>query len=225
MTSYLECTSTEKWIESSYDSEGPLYWITMSILVHSAEKWSINRLSHLRRLIVLAHARNCSPTSPLKNFSDKTVKDYSVYKPYLNFFGLIDGIYNNFFKVCTILNWLDRKKLCSCCLYFQNISGNDEQWPSNVADYIRHNDETLLKASERLLSTYTEELLPCTTFPEFCDVAGKEKYITYYVYVSRSLILISCIHSDFVLITVSFTGLLEIITNPETYIGDLLKGV
>lgn len=99
LTSYLECSSTEKWIESSYEAEGPLYWITMSILVHSAERWSINRLSHLRRLIVLAHARHCSPTSLAKSFSDKTVKDYSVYKPYLNFFGLINDIYNYFFKV------------------------------------------------------------------------------------------------------------------------------
>lgn len=99
LTSYLECTSTEKWIESAYEAEGPLYWITMSILVHSAERWSINRLSHIRRLIILAHARHCSPTSPVKGFSDKTVKDYSVYKPYLNLFGLINGIYNYFFKV------------------------------------------------------------------------------------------------------------------------------
>lgn len=52
------------------------------------------------------------------------------------------------------------------------MSGNDEQWPSNLADYIRHSDEILLKASERLLSFYTEEYLPCSSFPEFCDVAG-----------------------------------------------------
>lgn len=98
LQSYLDTSSTEKWIESAYDSEGPLYWMTMSVLVHSVDKWSSNRVSHIRRLIVLAHARHCS-TTPQKTLSDKTVKDYAVYKPYLVFFGLIDGMYNNFFKV------------------------------------------------------------------------------------------------------------------------------
>lgn len=54
----------------------------------------------------------------------------------------------------------------------QNVTGSDEQWSSNLADYIRHNDEALLKASEKLLSVYTDELLPCTSFSEFCDVTG-----------------------------------------------------
>lgn len=99
---YLENTSPEKWIESSYDAEGPLYWLTMSILVHNPARWQSNRLGHLRRLIVLAHARHCHPSGPVKTFTDKTEKVYSVYKPYLIFFGLIDGVYNNFFKVSFI---------------------------------------------------------------------------------------------------------------------------
>jgi E3 ubiquitin-protein ligase UBR4 len=52
-----------------------------------------------------------------------------------------------------------------------NVS-SDDQWPSTLADYIRHNDEALMKASERLLATYREELLPCASFEEFCDVTG-----------------------------------------------------
>lgn len=55
------------------------------------------------------------------------------------------------------------------------MSGSEEQWSTNLADYIRHNDEALLKASEKLLSAYTEELLPCASFAEFCDVTGKIK--------------------------------------------------
>ena len=36
------------------------------------------------------------------NFSlaDKTVKEYSVYKPYLIFFGLVECLYQKVFKVC-----------------------------------------------------------------------------------------------------------------------------
>jgi hypothetical protein len=54
----------------------------------------------------------------------------------------------------------------------QNVTGSEEQWSTNLADYIRHNDEALMKASEKLLAAYTEELLPCTSFLEFCDVTG-----------------------------------------------------
>lgn len=96
---YLETSSNERLIESAYEAEGPLYWITMSILLHSSEQWNVHRLSHLRRLIILAHARHCNPTGPVKNISDKIAKDYSVYKPYLIFFGLVDGIYKYFFNV------------------------------------------------------------------------------------------------------------------------------
>ncbi|KAG5896473.1 hypothetical protein JTB14_005854 [Gonioctena quinquepunctata] len=169
LMTYLETTNFEKWVESSYEAEGPLYWSTMSVLLHSLPQWHTHRLSHLRRLIIIAHARHCHPSGPVKILVDKTLKEYAVYKPYLVFFGLIDGIYNCFFK---------------------NVSGPEEQWPNNLADFIRHNDEALMKASEKLLGIYTEELLSCTSFLEFCDV----------------------------------TGLLDVVTNPETYISDLLNG-
>jgi len=58
-------------------------------------------------------------------------------------------------------------------LFRQSISVTPEdQWPSVLADYIRHNDEALLKASEKIMAAYSEELLPCTCFGEFCDVVG-----------------------------------------------------
>ncbi|CAH1990557.1 unnamed protein product [Acanthoscelides obtectus] len=143
LVSYLN--STERWVESSYEAEGPLYWLTMSVLLHSSQKWRTYRVIHLQRLIVLGHAR------AVGSFEDKKERQYSVYKPYLVFFGLINGMYEYFFK---------------------NISGPDDLWPSNLADYIRHNDEALIKSSEKLLAAYTDELLPCTSFAEFCDVSG-----------------------------------------------------
>ena len=96
---YLTLSSTEKWIESSHDLDGPLYWITMSMLLHSREQWLSNRLYHLKRLIILAQARYVSTNVQKKTISDKGVKPYNVYKPYLIFFGFIDGIYNYLFKV------------------------------------------------------------------------------------------------------------------------------
>lgn len=59
-------------------------------------------------------------------------------------------------------------------LHLQKVNVlSDDQWPSVLAEYIRHNDEAMLKASERVLSSYRDELLPCTSFEEFCDIVGK----------------------------------------------------
>ena len=50
---------------------------------------------------------------------------------------------------------------------------SDAQWSAVLAEYIRHNDEALLKASEKVLAAYRDELLPCASFDEFCDVVGE----------------------------------------------------
>nr|CAD7443272.1 unnamed protein product [Timema bartmani] len=152
LTSYLDSLGTDKWVESCYDAEGPLYWSVLSLLLHPPSRWARARLTHLRRLVVLAHARHCQPAGPTQKLLDTSPRDYAVYKSYLVFFGLVDAVYANCLKKVSV--------------------ASDDQWPSTLADYIRHNDEALLKASERLLATYREELLPCTSFEEFCDVTG-----------------------------------------------------
>lgn len=57
--------------------------------------------------------------------------------------------------------------------HLQNVQGTDDQWPNNLADYIRHNDENLVKATEYLLHIYSGDILPCTSWLEFFDVIGK----------------------------------------------------
>ena len=52
----------------------------------------------LQRLVVQAHARNVAPNGAT-SISDKTVKDYSVYKPYLILYATINALYNTMFKV------------------------------------------------------------------------------------------------------------------------------
>lgn len=100
LTAYLDSTSPDKWLESCYDAEGPLYWAVLSLLLHPPSRWKCTRLSHLRRLLVLAQARHIQPAGPAASrLTDHTVKDYGVYKSYMIFFGLIDGIYANYFKV------------------------------------------------------------------------------------------------------------------------------
>lgn len=88
----------EKWIESCYEAEGPLYYATLSLLLHSPTRWEKSRYDHLRRLIVLAHARHLNPAGAHK-ITDTTPKDYSIYKSSLVFFALINAIYKYYFKV------------------------------------------------------------------------------------------------------------------------------
>jgi len=62
---------------------------------------------------LIAQARSVQPGGPGTGLSDKSTKDYAVYKTYLLFFGLIDAIYKYFFKVSfqTELSQLIKKKL------------------------------------------------------------------------------------------------------------------
>lgn len=58
--------------------------------------------------------------------------------------------------------------------HFRSVTTpKEEDWPISLFDYIRRNDEALMKASDALLQTFTDEYLPCTSFAEFCDVAGE----------------------------------------------------
>ncbi|KAL1517166.1 hypothetical protein ABEB36_000965 [Hypothenemus hampei] len=138
-------------IDMAYQAEGPLYMATMALFLKSKDEFEQDRLVHLSRLILIAHVRYLQPNGPSGPITDKSVKDYSVYKPYLMFYGLIDAIYK---------------------FFFNDVAGRGEQWPTNLADYIRHNDEALIKSSEKLLNHYIDELLPCISFGEFCDVVG-----------------------------------------------------
>ncbi|XP_018338757.1 PREDICTED: protein purity of essence isoform X6 [Trachymyrmex septentrionalis] len=152
LMTYLEVSPGSAWLDNCYEAEGPLYQCTLSLLLLTPARWKSHRLTHLNRLLVLAHQRYVSPSATTKTIMEPSAKDYPIYKNILIFFGLVDSIYANFFKKVNVLS--------------------DDQWPSVLAEYIRHNDEAMLKASERVLSSYRDELLPCTSFEEFCDIVG-----------------------------------------------------
>ncbi|XP_065346150.1 E3 ubiquitin-protein ligase UBR4 [Cloeon dipterum] len=149
--------SQDTWVVNSFVPDGPLYWCVMSVLLRSFKKWEQeDGVAHLKRLLILAQTRHVekSNTQQVKatKLSDSSVKEYAVYKPYLLYYALVDGLYKYCFKKVTC--------------------GSEEQWPNALAEYIRHNDENLVKASNQLLSFYSDELLPCASFDEFCDIVG-----------------------------------------------------
>ncbi|RXG56207.1 E3 ubiquitin-protein ligase UBR4 [Armadillidium vulgare] len=53
---------------------------------------------------------------------------------------------------------------------FKNVS-TDSDWSISLAEFIRHNDQLLLEALSKILSTYQDDLVPSSSFDEFCDVA------------------------------------------------------
>lgn len=137
--------SRDKWVQMSYEvsiqflawyhpssvmmsvvffifqMEGPLHAAMLTLFVQSLAQWEESRLTLLRQLIILAHARNASST-PVKQWAltnthklphcdailhclrtfcrlpSAEVAAYSVYKPVLVFFGVVDGLHR-FLKV------------------------------------------------------------------------------------------------------------------------------
>lgn len=155
LSSYLTTPVNERWLECAYDVEGPLYQLTISLALHTPAIWAANKIQHLKRLIIMAQARTASP-SKICNFltsEQKELKSYSVYKPYLMIWCLVDLIYRYFFRTVT--------------------TPKDEDWPISLFDYVRRNDESMLKSADSVLEMFSDEYLPCTSFGEFCDVAGK----------------------------------------------------
>ena len=55
---------------------------------------------------------------------------------------------------------------------FSSSNASASEWSSALADWIRHNDDALLKSSSKLLTSFQEDLLPATSVDEIADVCG-----------------------------------------------------
>ena len=69
-----------------------------------------------------------SPKQRSQKLNDKNIKEYSTYKLVILYFALIDQLYEKMFV--RVPN-----------------SGNEADWPSTLADWIRHNDDVLIKVT------------------------------------------------------------------------------
>ncbi|XP_028980055.2 E3 ubiquitin-protein ligase UBR4 isoform X4 [Esox lucius] len=150
LQSFLE-QPCDRWVETSYDVEGPHYYTVLAMHVLSPERWRNTRLTFLRRLLICVHARKVSAVCTNK-LTDKQSKEFSVYRSPLLFWGLVDLIYDMFRKAPT--------------------SNTEGGWSFSLAEYVRHNDMPIYEASERVLKAYQDELMPAESFSEFLDVIG-----------------------------------------------------
>ena len=142
---------TDKWLENSYETEGALYWTIMTLHIHPISMWKDVRVEILKRLMVLAQTRHLS-AGVTTSMSNKNVLEYSVYKPFFVFFGIVDMVYDKLFKKVTV--------------------PADSSWSSTLADYIRNNDKPLVEECDKVLHAYEDELLPCESVAEMIDVLG-----------------------------------------------------
>jgi len=132
--------------------------------------------------LVSAHCRAQQQHASTKGEQrlDKQVLDYSAYKPALVFFALVNGMYNTVLKVIVSCLFLKPNQQYIISFLLQNVSVGEieSDWPGVVAEYIRHNDEAVLRAiTDKLLSAYQNDFLTCGSFDEFCDVAGKINWL------------------------------------------------
>lgn len=57
---------SDKWVESSYEVEGPHYFTILAMHILPPEQWRSSRVYFLRRLLLAAHARKVSAVSTNK---------------------------------------------------------------------------------------------------------------------------------------------------------------
>ncbi|XP_057290056.1 E3 ubiquitin-protein ligase UBR4-like isoform X1 [Hydractinia symbiolongicarpus] len=137
------------WIASCYDINGPLFSSVLSLFIVPLSEWKSARIVYLKRLLLLAHVRNLSSV-PMNKLVNTEIKEYSVYKPVLMFFFLIDQLH----------------QLCK-----GKLSAGEEDWAQAMSTFLRNNDDVILKEADKILKTFDEDVASCESFTEFCDVA------------------------------------------------------
>ncbi len=99
-------------VENNIESDSVFYHTTLALLVQSCQRWNTSRLIYLGRLLV--------PKKGSDQRQEKQILEYSVYKPALVSFAIVNGIYNIVLKVhldFSVLSIVCHLKLF-CCFYF-----------------------------------------------------------------------------------------------------------
>ncbi|KAF0287067.1 E3 ubiquitin-protein ligase UBR4 [Amphibalanus amphitrite] len=144
--------ASDRWVETSFEPDGPLFWMAMAPLVLAPDGWRQLRLRCLARLLVLAQARHTRPGGG-RALTERQPLPWAVYRPWAIFWGLVDGLYTMVLSRAA-----------------PEAGGAD--WCAALAEYIRHHDQALLEACDRLLRHYQQELLPAASLAEMLDVLG-----------------------------------------------------
>jgi len=140
-----------QWVGQATAVEGPFYQTTACMLLMPQDKWSKKRAKILQRLLLTVHVRATASDSADPAPRLETL-DYSVYRPALLFFAMVDLIITQMWKGVQ--------------------TKPDQDWCVSLAEWIRNNDETLISRSSSILSTFQDDLLPAQDIEEVIDVCG-----------------------------------------------------
>jgi len=148
---YLEMGSVEI-LENCYEVDSPYYWSILALLVLPPAWWRKKRVQFLQRLIICNHVRrvNIKPPAPI---ADTRVRSYIYYKSALIFFAFIDSFYD---------------------IVFKDASTGDDDWSQDwsvkLAEYLKHNDQTVNDNIEVLLNLYQNSFLPCASLERYFEL-------------------------------------------------------
>lgn len=88
-----------KALECCLNADSPFFYATMVLFLHSHNYWSSHRIYFLKRLILCQVARSLPKASREFDRITNTEPTYSIIKPALMFFALINLFYTIMFKV------------------------------------------------------------------------------------------------------------------------------
>lgn len=118
--------------------------------------------------------QTCS--KPPKTLQDRQQKGYESYKGAILFFAFIDQYYSEIFSSIPFKSKESSESSSSVAeasgVTTIDITTDANDWAAQLGDWIRHNDDTLLRLTSRALKTFQDDLLPATSVDEIIDVCG-----------------------------------------------------
>ncbi|CAL8106128.1 unnamed protein product [Calicophoron daubneyi] len=157
LNEFLEVPATH-WSTSDqcWFCTGPLYRAVAAMHLWSRETWRRQRVAMLQRLINVA----CGRLKGSKTDDTSPDARFQAFKPYLIFFGLVDGVYEHLFKTVQLPTATS------------SSSSSSGTWCAALSNYVSTSDEALLKSTPKLLAYYQDDLSPIASVDEFADVTG-----------------------------------------------------
>eukprot|EP00118_Oscarella_pearsei_P014508 m.124661 g.124661 ORF g.124661 m.124661 type:complete len:943 (+) comp37851_c0_seq3:1576-4404(+) len=141
----------ERRLPMCYELDGPLECTVLSLFVYTTKEWKAQRTEFLPWLILLSHVRHESQSPPEK-LASSVAAEYTVYKPLLMLFAMVDMIH--------------------CYLKPEELSLPISTLCSSWLDWLRRNDQAAMAAGDKMLDRFQKDFLPAESFTEFCQVAG-----------------------------------------------------
>ncbi|CAD5111184.1 DgyrCDS518 [Dimorphilus gyrociliatus] len=167
---HIQTPGSARWLQYAYEVDNALFWTILALHLFDDGTWKKYRLSLLKHLIVMSHARNVlgEPENgkvPNLVLPDLSPCPFEVYKPYVIFWCIVDAHYK---------------------VLFDRVKSDLAHWPADLALFIRRND--LTEQSDKLLVIYEKEMLSAQSFDQLFELSGlKDEIKNPYAFITEAL--------------------------------------